>query len=214
MDIKDLVFLEDGTIIENKSYGIYVIGHSSEVSTWVKVWESSRYSVNDLKDLKDIVNKVWNKIPTPMFEVVYRREYTNNTLDIIRELKEFSGLEGVQVTSDDVTFTTNNPFVLSSEDEERTQAALDKYKQQSDALWAIKDAHHKAVGKEILEAVRAYVKDNSSTFLLVEKVYKDEVSIHFSKISILANGVEITQVKLMDFVKQVFPDLWEKYNSI
>lgn len=207
MNIKDLVFLEDGTIIENKSYGVYVVGHSSDVSTWVKIWESSRYSINELKEL---VSKVWNKIPTPMFEVVYRREYSNNTLDIIRELKELSGLEGVQVTSDYVTFTTDNPFVLSSEDEERTQTALDKYKQQRDAEWAIKDAHRKIVGEEILIAVRSFVESNP-TFTLEERMYKDEVYIQGSKVSVIANGVEIASIKLMEFTKQVFPELWEKY---
>lgn len=208
MNIKDLVFLEDGTIIENKSYGVYVVGHSSDVSTWVKIWESSRYSINELKEL---VSKVWNKIPTPMFEVVYRREYSNNTLDIIRELKELSGLEGVQVTSDYVTFTTDNPFVLSSEDEERTQTALDKYKQQRDAEWAIKDAHRKIVGEEILIAVRSFVESNP-TFTLEERMYKDEVYIQGSKVSVIANGVEIASIKLMEFTKQVFPELWEKYH--
>lgn len=208
MNIKDLVFLEDGTIIENKSYGVYVVGHSSDVSTWVKIWESSRYSINELKEL---VSKVWNKIPTPMFEVVYRREYSNNTLDIIRELKELSGLEGVQVISDYVTFTTDNPFVLSNEDEERTQTALDKYKQQRDAEWAIKDAHRKIVGEEILIAVRSFVESNP-TFTLEERMYKDEVYIQGSKVSVIANGVEIASIKLMEFTKQVFPELWEKYH--
>lgn len=207
MNIKDLVFLEDGTIIENKSYGVYVVGHSSEIATWVKIWESSRYSINELKEL---VNKVWDKIPTPLFEVVYR--LYSHKLDSINKLQATEVTEGIQVRMDDVTFTTSNPFVLSEEDLERVQTAIEEYKQQRDAEWVIKDAHRKVVGKEMLSAIRTYVESNP-TFKLVEKVYKDEVSIHSSKIIILANGVEVAKVNFMDFVKQVFPELWEKYNN-
>lgn len=49
MDIKDLAVLEDGTIIENRSYGTYVVGHSSELATWIKTWESSSILLTPLK---------------------------------------------------------------------------------------------------------------------------------------------------------------------
>lgn len=212
MDIKDLAVLEDGTIIENRSYGTYVVGHSSELATWIKTWESSKYSINSLKEL---VSKVWDKIPTPTFEVVYRRY--NGKLDSIYKLSLASNSElekqDIKVRMDDVKFITSNPFVLSNEDQERIQVALDSYNQQKDAEWAIRNAHHKAISEEVLTSVRTFVESNP-TFTLEERVFEGEVSIHNYKVNVLANGVEIASIKLMAFTKQVFPDLWEKYESI
>lgn len=210
MNIEDLVFLEDGTVVENQSYGTYVVGHSSELATWVKIWDCAEYSINSLKEL---VSKVWDSIPTPTFEVIYRRY--NGKLDRINELSyaDQSQLEeqDIKVRMDDVKFITSNPFVLSNEDQERIQVALDNYKQQSEAEWAVRHAHHKAVGEEMLTAVRTFVKGNP-TFTLKERVFEGEVSIHTSRVSVIANGVEIASVKLMEFTKQVFPELWKKYH--
>ena len=212
MDIKDLAVLEDGTVIENRSYGTYVIGHSTELATWIKIWESSKYSINSLKEL---VSKVWDKIPTPTFEVVYRRY--NGKLDSIYKLSLASSSElekqDIKVRMDDVKFITSNPFVLSNEDQERVQVALDSFNQQKDAEWAVRHAHHKAVGEEILVAIQSFVESNA-TFTLEERVFEGEVSIFASKVSVIANGVEIASIKLMEFTKQVFPELWEKYKSI
>lgn len=210
MNIKDLAVLEDGTIIENRSYGTYVVGHSSELATWVKIWNCAQYSINSLREL---VSKVWDSIPTPMFEVVYRRY--NGKLDRINELSyaDQSQLEeqDIKVRMDDVKFITSNPFVLSNEDQERIQVALDSYNQQKDAEWAVRNAHHKAVGEEMLTTVRTFVEGNPA-FTLEERVFEGEVSIYSSKVSVIANGVEIASIKLMEFTKQVFPELWEKYH--
>jgi hypothetical protein len=202
MNAEELKVLANGDIVLNKSYGTTLIGNSSKVSTWVQVFEGyNRYS--DVP-LSSIIEKVWNKIPTPSkFGATFNKNHKGE-LSLYSLCEPFESVD-VLITSDRVRTDVSNPFVLSDLDKERIQEAIEAHEMRTKEEYAQKSSKRAISFQEIIFKAQEYISTNPGLELEGEGNH-----IIKYKIVLVVNGVQAYKIPLYDFTRKAWPELWEE----